>query len=70
VRAGLGISLVPAMAAPAGRKDLPIYRSFSSPSPSRKIIAAWPSHRPLSRAANEFLKVLLEVITSSKWQPG
>ena len=65
VRAGLGISLVPAMAAPAGRKDLPIYRSFSSPSPSRKIIAAWPNHRPLSRAANEFLKALLEVITSA-----
>ena len=56
VSAGLGLSLIPAMAARSGRKDLPEYRSFQSPKPQRKIVAVWPKQRPPARAAHEFLK--------------
>jgi DNA-binding transcriptional LysR family regulator len=56
VRSGVGISLVPAMAARGARKDLPEYRSLPAPKPERKIVAVWPKQRPLGRAANEFLK--------------
>jgi len=56
VRAGVGISLVPAMAARGERNDLPEYRSLPAPKPERKIVAVWPKQRPLGRAANEFLK--------------
>ena len=56
VRSGVGISLVPAMAARSERKDLPEYRSLPAPKPERKIVAVWPKQRPPGRAANEFLK--------------
>jgi len=56
VRAGVGISLVPAMAARSERKDLPDYRSLPAPKPERKIVAVWPKQRPPGRAASEFLK--------------
>jgi LysR family transcriptional regulator, hydrogen peroxide-inducible genes activator len=56
VRSGVGISLVPAMAARGEGKDLPEYRSLPAPKPERKIVAVWPKQRPLGRAANEFLK--------------
>ena len=56
VRSGVGISLVPAMAALIERKDLPEYRSLPKPRPERKIVAVWPKQRPLGRAANEFLR--------------
>ncbi len=59
VRAGLGISLVPAMAAQSGRRDAPAYRSLSAPRPERRIVAAWMKQRPPSRAANELLKMIL-----------
>ncbi len=58
VRAGLGISLVPAMAAQSERPDAPAYRSLPAPRPERRIVAAWPKQRPPGRAASEFLKVL------------
>ena len=58
VRAGLGLSLIPAMATRSGRHDLPEYRSLAAPRPSRKIVAVWPRQRPPSRAANEFLKII------------
>ena len=58
VAAGLGLSLIPAMAARSGRDDLPEYRSLQSPRPQRKIVAVLPKQRPLARAANEFLKVV------------
>jgi DNA-binding transcriptional LysR family regulator len=58
VAAGLGISLIPAMAARNERKDLPDYRPFQPPPPERKIVAAWPKQRPPGRAANEFLKLI------------
>src|SRR5882724_6695755 len=58
VRAGLGISLIPAMAAQSERKQAPEYRSLHSLKPSREIVAVWPKQRPPNRAAREFLKAL------------
>jgi len=37
---------------------LPEYRSVLGPKPERKIVAVWPRQRPVSRAANEFLKLI------------
>lgn len=58
VSSGLGLSLIPAMAADWEREDLPEYRSLPSPRPERKIVALWPRQRPPSRAALEFLKLV------------
>ena len=58
VCAGLGLSLIPAMAARAGDGNLPEYRPLQAPKPQRKIVAVWPKQRPPARAANEFLKLL------------
>lgn len=60
VCSGVGISLIPAMAAHGGRKDSPEYRSLSAPRPERKIVAMWPKQRPLGRAASEFLRQVTE----------
>lgn len=58
VEAGLGISLVPAMACHEGRDAAPIYRRLDRPRPTRTIAAVWPKQRPPSRAATEFLRCL------------
>lgn len=58
VCAGLGLSLIPAMAARSEREDLPEYRPLQSPKPQRKIVAVWPRQRPPGRAAAEFLKLI------------
>lgn len=58
VTSGLGISLIPAMAARGGRENMPEYRPLQSPGPQRKIVAAWPPQRPPSRAACEFIKMI------------
>ena len=58
VCSGLGISLIPAMAARSEREDLPEYRSLQSPKPERKIVALWPKQRPPGRAASEFLRII------------
>ena len=58
VAAGLGISLIPAMATRGKRENVPEYRSLQSPKPERKIVVAWPKQRPPGRAANEFLKMI------------
>lgn len=58
VRAGLGLSLIPAMAAQSERSDRPEYRSLQAPRPERKIAVFWPAQRPPGRAANEFLKLI------------
>ncbi|HEX3628317.1 MAG TPA: LysR substrate-binding domain-containing protein [Verrucomicrobiae bacterium] len=63
VRAGVGLSLIPEMAAMKGRPNAPEYRSFTTPKPERKIVAVWPRQRPLNRAANEFMKLILSVRT-------
>jgi len=60
VAAGLGISLIPAMAARTlPGEHQPIYRSLTEPVPKRKIVAVWPTRRPPGRAAHEFLSALL-----------
>jgi LysR family hydrogen peroxide-inducible transcriptional activator len=58
VRAGLGISLIPAMAAQRDRHHGPAYRSLNSPKPNRQIVAVWARQRPPGRAAAEFLKTV------------
>jgi LysR family hydrogen peroxide-inducible transcriptional activator len=58
VRAGVGLSLIPEMAVLKNRKEAPEYRSLAAPKPERKIVAVWPRQRPLSRAANEFLRLI------------
>jgi LysR family hydrogen peroxide-inducible transcriptional activator len=58
VRAGLGISLIPAMAVQRDRRDALLYRSLCSPKPGRQIVVVWPKQRPPGRAADEFLKML------------
>lgn len=58
VCSGVGLSLIPAMAARPEREDLPKYRSLSTAPPERKIVAVWPKHRALGRAAAEFLKLV------------
>ena len=58
VRAGVGLSLIPKMAVWQGRTDAPVYRSFHAPKPERGIVVAWLKTRPLSRAAEEFTKLL------------
>lgn len=58
VCSGVGISLIPAMAARTEREDLPEYRSLSAPRPERQIVAVWPKQRQLGRAAVEFLKLI------------
>jgi LysR family hydrogen peroxide-inducible transcriptional activator len=55
VRAGLGLSLVPAMAVRAGHGASPLYRSLPEPRPSREIVTIWPRLRPPDGAAREFL---------------
>jgi LysR family hydrogen peroxide-inducible transcriptional activator len=58
VASGLGLSLIPKMAAQNARRDLPKYRSLQSPKPQRKIVAVWPKQRPPGRAATELLKII------------
>lgn len=58
VCAGMGLSLIPAMATSASRNDQPEYRSLQSPKPERKIVVTWPKQRPPGRAAGEFLKLI------------
>lgn len=52
IAAGLGISLLPAMACGAG--DPLAYRSLRDPRPSRAIHVAWGKQQSLSRAARAF----------------
>jgi LysR family hydrogen peroxide-inducible transcriptional activator len=58
VRAGLGISLIPAMAAQGNNSQGPEYCSMQSPKPSRQIVTVWPKQHPPGRAASEFMKTL------------
>jgi len=64
---GLGVSLIPVVAARNEREDLPEYRSLQTPKPERKIVARWPGQRLPGRAANEFLKL---AATQSKKHSG
>lgn len=68
VCAGVGLSLVPAMAVGVGRGRRPEYRSLQSPRPERKIVAVWPRQRPLGRAAEELLNII--AASASVKKPG
>jgi LysR family hydrogen peroxide-inducible transcriptional activator len=57
VYAGLGISLVPAMARRAGTRRSPVYRSLPAPRPERKIMLVWSRQRPPGRAAAELVQL-------------
>jgi LysR family hydrogen peroxide-inducible transcriptional activator len=57
VAAGLGLSLIPAMAARIKRPNALDYRSLK-PRPERKILAVWPKQHPLGRAARAFLDLM------------
>lgn len=59
VSAGLGLSLIPAMALRATRATALEYRSIQAPHPERKILAVWPKQRPLGRGAAAFLELLV-----------
>jgi LysR family hydrogen peroxide-inducible transcriptional activator len=67
VRAGLGLSLIPKMAAKSDRENSPEYRSLQNPKPNRMLVAIWPKQRPPGRVANEFLQ---SVIASAKRRRG
>jgi LysR family hydrogen peroxide-inducible transcriptional activator len=58
VRAGLGISLIPAMAVRQDRANTLAYRPLQAPKPKRTITTFWPKRRPPGRAAREFLKII------------
>jgi LysR family hydrogen peroxide-inducible transcriptional activator len=66
VRAGLGISLIPAMAARKSQPGPLQYRSLKTPRPERKIVVAWPKQRPPGRGASELLKVISSSLVTSK----
>jgi LysR family hydrogen peroxide-inducible transcriptional activator len=59
VAAGMGLSLIPAMAARLQRHHALEYRSIQSPRPERKILTVWLKQRPLGRAASAFLELML-----------
>jgi LysR family hydrogen peroxide-inducible transcriptional activator len=58
IAAGMGISLIPEMAAAGDKKSRLAYRSLNPKKPERSIVAAWPKQRPPGRAAAQFLKML------------
>ena len=58
VAAGMGLSLIPAMAVREERKGAPVYRSLSGQKARRSVAAAWPKQRPPGKAASEFLGLL------------
>lgn len=64
VHAGMGISLIPAMATRRDPRKSPVYRSFQGTKPHRSVVAAWPKQRPPGRAASEFLALLEKGPTS------
>lgn len=55
VCSGMGVSLIPEMAATAREGKSPVYRPFLTPKPTRTILAIWPTIRPPGRAAMELL---------------
>lgn len=54
VYAGLGISLVPAMATGTGCAPQPVYRSLDQPRPERAIALVWLRQRPPGKCAEAF----------------
>jgi len=65
VMAGLGMSLVPAMAKISGKTPL-VYRTLEKPKPSRTNVVVWRKGREHSRAAAEFLKHLRQTVQAQR----
>ncbi len=65
VHAGLGISLIPAMATHRKQSSSPHYCSFKSPRPERKIVLAWPNQRAPGRAAEEFIDLITAPVATT-----
>jgi len=65
VASGLGISLIPELAADRGCDGGVQYRPFRNPKPRRQVVALWPSQRPPARAAAAFLQKL-----AARFQPA
>lgn len=61
VMAGVGISLIPAMARDPKRTAQPVYRSLLAPKPKRTIGVLWRKEHHHSKAALEFLRHLRKV---------
>jgi LysR family hydrogen peroxide-inducible transcriptional activator len=64
VQAGMGLSLIPAMACQGRSSPHPHYRSLAPPLPRRSIAAVWLAARPLGRAAFAFLEHLRKIASS------
>ena len=58
VMAGVGISLVPAMARDPQRTAHPVYRSLAAPKPKRTVGVLWRKEHHHGKAAREFLRHL------------
>ncbi len=58
VDAGMGISLIPAMACPTESALQPRYRRLAAPAPQRTVVACWLDTRPPGRAGLALLKHL------------
>ena len=62
VHAGLGISLVPAMAVNGACATQPVYRSLDQPRPERTIGLVWLKQRALNRPVETFRQHVREVL--------
>jgi LysR family hydrogen peroxide-inducible transcriptional activator len=65
VMAGLGLSLVPAMAKISGKTPL-VYRSLEKPKPARTNVVVWRKGREHTRAVAEFLKHLRQTVQAQR----
>jgi DNA-binding transcriptional LysR family regulator len=65
VQAGLGISLIPAMACQTPRSPALLYRALSPPKPRRKIVALWPRGHTLGKAPDAFLQYIRDTVAES-----
>ena len=68
VRAGIGISLIPRMAAGETRGERLTYRSLCPPRPQRSVAVVWPRARPPGRTAQAFL-LMLRMAAAAKSRP-
>lgn len=63
VACGVGIALIPRLAARAKRPGQPVYIQLEKPQPKRTIAVLWRREHHHSRAAREFLRLLQQVCT-------
>jgi DNA-binding transcriptional LysR family regulator len=63
VAAGLGVTLMPALAASAARPDILIKRLNPEDTPARPVYAATPARTNKPPAVHQFLKALADIVT-------